>query len=198
MTTPSPRADNALLMRRRDVLRALACSAGAMLVNGWPLAAHASGPATGQPAPPLTLHALDGRDIATSSLRGKVVILSFWATWCAPCVEELPVLSAYAAANAQRGLQVLGFCLDGPDKRAEVQRMAASLSFPNGFLGSAWAGGYGRIWRLPANFTIDRDGVLADNGWNDDNPAWTAARLEKIVTPLLLKPASAPSGDSAV
>ena len=68
---------------------------------------------------------------------------------------------------------------------AEVRRMAASLSFPVGLLGSAYAGGYGRVWRLPVNFTIDRAGMLVDNGWDDSSPAWTAERLEKVLTPLL-------------
>jgi hypothetical protein len=63
--------------------------------------------------------------------------------------------------------------------------MAAAWSFPVGLLGSAYAGGYGRIWRIPVNFTIDRNGLLADNGWYSREPAWTAERLDRIVTPLL-------------
>lgn len=51
--------------------------------------------------------------------------------------------------------------------------MAAGWSFPVGLLGSAYAGGYGRVWRIPVNFTIDRNGRLADNGWDSREPAWT-------------------------
>ncbi|HEX7907078.1 MAG TPA: TlpA disulfide reductase family protein, partial [Paraburkholderia sp.] len=69
--------------------------------------------AVGQPAPSLVLHTLDGRNISTADLLGKVIVLTFWATWCEPCRDELPLLSAYAARNADRGLQVLGFSLDG-------------------------------------------------------------------------------------
>ena len=50
------------------------------------------------------------------------------------------------------------------------------------------APGYGRIWRLPVNFTIDRMGKLADDGWKDKDPVWTPSRLEQIVTPLLQSP----------
>jgi thiol-disulfide isomerase/thioredoxin len=160
----------------------------ALLVAGLlalPLAARAGGPAVGKPAPPLVLHTLDGRNIDSGSLRGQVVILSFWATWCGPCKEELPLLSAYAAKHAGQGLTVLGFSLDEPDQIEAVRRVAAGLGFPNGLLGEPWAAGYGRIWKLPANFTIDRNGILADNGWNDERPDWTAERLERIVTPLL-------------
>ncbi len=150
-------------------------------------AASAADLAVGQPAPPLVLHTLDGHSIATADLRGKIVILTFWATWCVPCREELPLLSAYAAQHADQGVQILGFSLDNPGTLAEVRRVAATLSFPVGLLGSAWAGDYGRIWSLPVSFVIDREGLLRYDGWEDDQEPWTDARLSRLVTPLLTK-----------
>ncbi|WP_439892658.1 TlpA disulfide reductase family protein [Ralstonia sp. 25C] len=147
--------------------------------------AHAASLEVGRPAPPLVLHTIDGRTISTEDLHGHVVILTFWATWCGPCHQELPLLSDYAAKHAHRGLRVLGFSLDEPGSLADVRKMAADWSFPVGLLGSAYAGGYGRVWRIPVNFTIDRNGLLADNGWDSREPAWTAERLERVVTPLL-------------
>ena len=169
---------------RRAWLRAM-LAASAVAGGAWPGPARAAGLELGQAAPPLVLHTLDGQNIETRSLLGKVVILTFWATWCDPCREELPLLSAYAARHAGQGLQVLGFSLDGPENLAEVRQVAAGLSFPVGLLGSAWAGAYGRMWRIPVSFTIDRSGRLSDNGWDDKQPVWTAERLERIVTPLL-------------
>ncbi|VVE11297.1 TlpA family protein disulfide reductase [Pandoraea terrae] len=177
-------AFSAFAARRAWLRAALALSLGAG-TSGWPMAARANALSVGQPAPPLELHTLDGRSINTRELLGKVVILTFWATWCSPCLEELPLLSAYAARHANEGLQVLGFSLDGPDDLPAVRKFSSGLSFPVGLLGSAWAGGYGRMWRIPVNFTIDRAGRLADNGWDDKSPAWTAERLERVVTPLL-------------
>lgn len=141
----------------------------------------------GQPAPPLVLHTLDGRNIATRDLLGQVVIATFWATWCDPCREELPLLSAYAESHARQGLRVLGFSLDGPEDLPKVKEVAASLKFPVGLLGSPWAGDYGRIWRIPVSFVIDRKGLLVDNGWDDAKPAWTKERLRQVVNPLLLR-----------
>ena len=141
----------------------------------------------GQQAPPLVLHTLDGRAISTRDLIGQVVIATFWATWCDPCREELPLLSAYAALHAQQGLQVLGFSLDGPEDLPKVRDVAARLRFPVGLLGSPWAGAYGRIWRIPVSFVIDRAGRLADNGWDDPQPVWTKERLQRVVDPLLLR-----------
>lgn len=133
----------------------------------------------------MTLTSLDGRQIATRDLRGKVVIVTFWATWCVPCREELPLLSRYAQQHARDGLVVLGFSLDTPDSLDEVRTIARGLSFPVGLLGDPHVPGYGRIWHLPVSFTIDRNGTLVDDGWKDASPVWTAAKLERIVTPLL-------------
>lgn len=170
---------------RRDWLRTAAGVTLGACASGWLPAAQAGSLAVGRPAPGLVLHTLDGRSIATGDLRGNVVILTFWATWCEPCRTELPLLSEYAARHAAKGLRVLGFSLDGPENLADVRQVAAGLSFPVGLLGSAYAGAYGRVWRIPVNFTIGRNGLLVDNGWDDPKPAWTADRLERIVTPLL-------------
>ena len=171
---------------RRSLLRQVASGVGALAGNAILAgAARANDLRVGRAAPPATLVQLDGQHVSTADLIGKVVVLTFWATWCAACREELPVLSEYTAQHAADGLVVLGFCLDTPDKLSDVLRIAQRLSFPVGFYGASKAPGYGRIWKLPVNFTIDRQGVLANNGWNDKLAQWTVARLEQIVTPLL-------------
>jgi thiol-disulfide isomerase/thioredoxin len=166
--------------QRRGLLRAMlgACAALALPANANALR-------IGQMAPPLVLNTLDGKKIATRDLQGQVVIITFWASYCEPCRDELPLLSAYAENNAARGLQVLGFALDGPELMADVKRIAANLSFPVGLLGNPWAGGYGRVWRMPVSFVIARDGKLAYDGWLDKQPAWSAESLHRIVDPLL-------------
>lgn len=138
-------------------------------------------------APPATLVTVDGKRISSADLLGSVVLLSFWATWCSPCRDELPLLSRYVTEHAAAGLRVLGFSLDTPDALGEVRKIARSLHFPVGLLANSSAPGYGRIWRLPLNFTIDRAGMLADDGWQSKKPSWTAERLEQIVTPLLAR-----------
>ncbi len=173
--------------RRRLLLRR---TVGAGIAVGGGLVTpdtRASALELGQSAPPLVLRTLDGRSIATRELLGQVVFVNFWATWCEPCREELPLFSAYALQNAERGLRVLGFSLDGPEALAKVRDVAATLSYPVGLLGSAYAGDYGRIWRLPVSFVIDRAGRLAHNGWNDEQQPWTKEQLQRVVDPLLLR-----------
>lgn len=139
----------------------------------------------GHPAPPAELVTLNGRHIATRDLRGKVVLLTFWASWCEPCRKELPVLSNYAAAHRRQGLRVLAFSLDNSDTLAKVRRLAKQWSFPIGLLSQSEARGYGRMWRIPVSFVIDRHGLLRYNGWLASHTAWTLASLNQIVGPLL-------------
>jgi cytochrome c biogenesis protein CcmG/thiol:disulfide interchange protein DsbE len=169
--------------------RALLQAAAALSLTGLDAllapGARANDLRVGKPAPPATLVTLDGKRIATTDLLGNVVILTFWATWCGPCREELPLLSEYASQHASRGLVVLGFTLDPPEEIPKVKKQAQGLSFPVGFLEYSTLPGYGRIWRIPVNFTIDPQGRLIDDGWKDKEASWTAERLERIVTPLL-------------
>jgi cytochrome c biogenesis protein CcmG, thiol:disulfide interchange protein DsbE len=139
----------------------------------------------GVAAPQAMLQTLDGRRISTTDLVGEVVVLAFWATWCGPCRRELPLLSAYTARYAGAGLRVLGFSLDTAETEQEARQLAATLSFPTGLLSQSSAAGYGRIWRLPVSFTIDRAGRLAHDGWKEKHPGWTDERLAEIVSPLI-------------
>ena len=158
----------------------LGCAAGLLAP-----AARAAHLTVGAPAPPTTLVTLEGRSISTADLRGQVVVVTFWATYCSPCRTKLPLLSRFAAEHAAQGLTVLGFSADGEDSLAEVTAIARELSFPVGFLSRSRADGYGRIWRLPVSFTIDRAGRLASDGWHDKEPVLTGARLDALVMPLL-------------
>ena len=176
-------SDSARACDRRRFLAGLAAACtctGLRSARAW-----AGGLQVGKPAPEATLVTLDGQRISSADLIGQVVILTFWATWCVPCRDELPLLSDYLVHHADHGLQILGFSLDTRDTLAEVRQVAQSLHFPVGLMSASRAPGYGRIWRLPVSFTIDRKGLLAEDGWKEKQPAWTRARLDQLVTPLL-------------
>ena len=172
------------LVSRRQLLKGFACALAAPIALRL-TPTRANDLRVGAPAPAATLVTLDGKRISTPELLGRVVILTFWATWCEPCREELPLLSRYADRHSNAGLAVLGFSLDPPNELPEVKKVAQTLSFPVGLLAYSSTPGYGRIWRLPVNFTIDRTGQLVVDGWKDKKPSWTAERLEQVVTPLL-------------
>jgi thiol-disulfide isomerase/thioredoxin len=171
--------------QRRTLLRA-ALGLGLSSLGGLiATPARANSLSLNHAAPPLVLHTLDGASISTSNLLGNVVIATFWASWCEPCRNELPLLSAFAEQYADHGLRVLGFSLDSSETLPEVSRIAETLSFPVGLIGSPWVAGYGRMWHIPVSFVIDRTGQLAYNGWEDTQPVWTPEKLEQIVGPML-------------
>lgn len=78
----------------------------------------------------------NGEAVNLSAMRGRPLLVNFWATWCPPCVEELPLLNAFNTANAARGWQVLGLAVDQPSAvRGFLKKLP--LNFPVGMAGFA-------------------------------------------------------------
>lgn len=76
------------------------------------------------PAPEVSMATLDGGTASLSALRGKLVLVNFWATWCAPCLKEIPLLVQMQERYAARGLQILGPAMDDPEQvRAMLSRL---------------------------------------------------------------------------
>ena len=120
----------------------------------------AAGDAAGT-APDFARPALDGAStVRLSTLRGKVVLLNFWASWCGPCLKEMPRLSAWQREFGNSGLQVLGVSMD--DDAVPVRRLLARqpVSYPV-IMGDAELGRtYGGVLGLPVSFLIDTEGRI--------------------------------------
>jgi len=138
----------------------------------------------GSEAPGFRLPSLAGGEVDLASQRGKVVVLNFWATWCAPCREEMPALDAYYRRHRSEGLEVIAISMDNPRDEAKARELMRAFSFPAAFGREANISSYGRISSLPLTFIIDRYGVLRKDG-RYGNPLLTTAILERTVTPLL-------------
>ncbi|MEG2803012.1 TlpA disulfide reductase family protein [Stenotrophomonas sp.] len=80
-----------------------------------PARAVAAGAAIGDAMPALTLPDVSGAAVDLARFRGRPLLINVWASWCGPCVEEMPALAAFAAAQPADGVQVLGLALDTPD-----------------------------------------------------------------------------------
>jgi cytochrome c biogenesis protein CcmG, thiol:disulfide interchange protein DsbE len=114
----------------------------------------------GQPAPVLIVKQLDGRDLDLAALRGQVVILNFWATWCPPCRAEMPVLEAFYQKHASQGVMVIGLSADDPHERKAVRRVMQGFTYPAALLVDARHNGFGNPKVLPVTYIIGADGII--------------------------------------
>jgi thiol-disulfide isomerase/thioredoxin len=173
----------------------LLSTAAAVLGGGWAAFA-ASAPEVGRAAPPLVVPQLDGRTFDLAALRGKVVIVNFWATWCSPCRAEMPLLDSFYRRHHARGLELLGLSVDDAHDKAEVARIMSRLSYPAALAANAKVNGFGPPLAVPTTWIIDSAGIVRARLMAGN--AVTEQALEQIVLPLLAQPgaASIPPGAS--
>lgn len=126
--------------------------------SGTGVTGHAA--AVGQAAPQFVLVDLSGQKLELSAMRGKVVLLDFWATWCAPCREEIPHFVEMQEKYRASGLQIVGISVD--DEAAPVRQFYQQykMNYPVAMGDAKLAGAYGGVLGLPIAFLIDRDGKI--------------------------------------
>jgi len=114
---------------------------------------------TGQPAPTLGLQTFSGQPISLEALRGRVVLVQFWASWCPPCRAEMPVLKRIRARYGD-GLVILGVAVKEPEEDSRALARELALPWPTG---SGDAAGIAERWgvdSLPRAMLVDRKGML--------------------------------------
>lgn len=132
------------------------------------------------PAPAYAARAVEGDSLALSDLRGRVVLLNIWATWCKPCREEIPALETLYQRHRAAGFDVIGVSIDAPSEAGRLRPFVTEL----GATYPLWHDPDDRVSStflalgVPASYLIDRDGILR---WRHmgpvraDDPALTAA-----------------------
>jgi len=116
----------------------------------------------GKPAPDFQLIDIDGGNVRLSDLRGKAVLLNFWATWCPPCKIEMPWFVDLQKQYGPQGLQIVGVAMDVGDAHDAVAKFAKEmgLDYPVLLGNDKVADQYGGVDSLPTTFYIGRDGKI--------------------------------------
>lgn len=150
------------MKRRRRWLEALLWLALIAFVGHrvWPqLEALAGVAAANAAAPRFQLTTLDGAPIDSDQLRGKVVLVNFWATWCPPCRVEMPSFQRIYDAHRAQGFTIVGVSMDATGSDA-VRRFLAEhhIAYPVAMASGTVVQDFGGVAQLPTSFLIDREG----------------------------------------
>jgi thiol-disulfide isomerase/thioredoxin len=138
----------------------------------------------GRPAPEFTGKDLDGNEVVLSKLRGKVVLLSLWASWCMPCNMEMPYLDKIAERFAGKGLVVLGLnSQEGEFAERETKHFKSKKLHYPAILGMKPLAETLRVSGIPATFVIDREGVLRirEVGFDEAGIAELETKIEALL-----------------
>ena len=167
-------------MRRLSI-----CTALASLVCALPAAAQ-DDPAVMRRAlaPTFAVRTFDGKVVRLAELRGRPVVLDFWATWCVPCRATMPQLDTLQYRYRESGLVVLGLALDD-DAPREVRRFAGRLGlrFPVALADERLLDLYGPIRAVPTTFYIDRRGAIVRRVVGSIDPETVEEYVQELLGP---------------
>ena len=126
----------------------------------------------GDQAPDFKIVSDSGRTYTRSDFGGKVLVLNFWASWCAPCVQEAPSLDAFQRTMATEGVVVLGVSIDTNDKRYQQFLKRFRISFPTARDPEANVSSSYGTFQIPETYIIDstgkvREKVISNQNWMD-------------------------------
>ncbi|THD64989.1 TlpA disulfide reductase family protein [Phenylobacterium sp.] len=170
-------------MKRADMAAMLGALALAPLIGGVP--ARAAADEVGKPAKPYKIQLLDRSVVTADQLKGKVVVINRWATWCTPCKAEMVVFQTYMHNHPDSDLQIFAVTTELGFPADKLKPLQGKLAYPLGL--QVFGGGYGIKAGVPTSYVIDRSGIVrfaAAGAFNDDS-------FEATVGPLLKEPAPA-------
>lgn len=142
----------------------------------------ASNKLVGQQAPDFTLRSDEGDNKKLSELRGKVVMLNFWATWCGPCRQEIPKLTELKTLHEEYDFELLGINIDEDPNKALRLAKKLSVNFPILFDQAKQVSKTYSIDAMPMTILIDRDGKVryVHRGYKDNYVGLYQEQIQKL------------------
>jgi cytochrome c biogenesis protein CcmG, thiol:disulfide interchange protein DsbE len=137
----------------------------------------------GDTAPDFTIKTDSGRVISTTSFGGRLLVLNFWATWCPPCIEEVPSLDQFAKEMAGSGVVVLGVSVDKDAQAYQAFLSRTKLSFMTARDPEATISADYGTFKVPESYIIDSNGKVVQKIIGEEN--WTDGRMRSYVKSLL-------------
>lgn len=130
---------------------------------------------------PWSVQLADGRNLDSQQLKGKVVLVNYWATWCPYCLKEMPVIEEFWQDHRGRGFEVLAVSVDDAPEKVAQYMQDHGHAFPAAAMDPSVYAAFGHAGSIPTSFIVDADGVIRHRIAGQVH----YARLEKLVLPLL-------------
>lgn len=166
-------------------LRGMRPYLGALALIGLPLYLWLRPPAwvsqESHPVPPFTAEVIGGGTLDEQSLRGKVVLINFWATWCPFCRHEMPAMQAFYQDHKEHGFEILAISIENEAAPVAHFMREAGYGFPAALVNASITQAFGSIDRIPTSFIIDRQGLIRYRIAGQVH----GARLRRLIEPLL-------------
>lgn len=160
----------------------LGCAGFLFSISAMTIAAQPGADLLHKPAPEFVRPDLQHRQVDLHAYRGKVVLLTFWATWCAPCQLEMPHFVAWQREFGPRGLQIVAISMD--DNAQPVQRLVRQrhVNYPVIMGDVKLAEMYGPVMGLPATFLIDQRGIVASHFKGESDLAAMRSQMLRLLS----------------